>query len=184
MNRVFFSLVILCSYTFGQRADFFREDITFHLDGNRLDVEGYYWFWNTSNTPIASDIFYPFPYRFGDEIDSVRLYDLSRGQRVQYRFDGTNGISFSLSIAPRDTTVLQIGYRQKLVGDSAMYILRTTQGWGKQLDRAEYKLLVPDSLVIKGFSYPPVKTYRIQGEKIYYWEMDNFMPALDMIFYF
>jgi hypothetical protein len=184
MRILFFLQLLICSFAFGQRADFFREDITFRLDGVHLDVEGYYWFSNNSDKPIATDISYPFPNCCGEKIDSIRVYNISAAQNTRYNLDGTSGISFHLFIGPHDTALFQIGYRQKLNSDSAVYILRTTQGWGKPLNHCEYKLLVPGSLVVKDFSYPPVRSYIIQGEKIYYWEMENFMPARDMIFHF
>jgi hypothetical protein len=184
MKTTLFLLFNLCSLTYGQKADFFKEDITFRLDGFHMDVEGYYWFSNNSNNSIATDIFYPFPRSFGDTVDSIRIYNISAGQKHRYILEGTNGISFYLFIAPHDTAIFQIGYRQKLISDSAVYLLKTTQGWGKPLTHAEYKLLVPESLVIKYFSYPPIKSYKIHGEKIYYWEMNDFMPTRDMIFCF
>jgi hypothetical protein len=83
-----------------------------------------------------------------------------------------------------DTVLFQIGYRQKLNSDSAIYILKTTKGWGKPMDWAEYKLIVPDYMSIKKFSYSPDKTYKIEKNTIYYWKKLNFMPNEDMIFYF
>jgi len=184
MSKTLCLLFIICSFAYGQKADFFKEDIIFRLAGAHLDVEGYYWFLNNSDKPLESEIYYPFPNFSGEMIDSIRLYNISAGQKTRYKLEGTSGISFDLIIAPHDTTLFQIGYRQKLNGDSALYILKTTQGWGRPLIQAEYKLLVPDSLVIKKFSYPPLKSYYIQSEKIYYWKMENFMPDRDMIFNF
>ena len=184
MRNIFCVVFLICSTAFGQRADFFREDITFRLDSIHLNVEGYYWFANHSDKQVNSNIFYPFPNYHGEKIDSIRLYNISAGQETLYKLEGANGISFDLFIAPHDTALFRIGYRQKLFGDSAVYILRTTQGWGKPLVHAEYKLIVPASMKIKRFSYPPDKLYKIEKEKIYYWEMKNFMPVKDMIFYF
>ena len=184
MKIIFFLFFIFCSFAFGQRAVFFKEDITFRLDGVHLDVEGYYWFSNNSINSVSADIFYPFPSAFGDKIDSIRIYNISKGERPRYTLHNHDGISFYLFLPPHDTVLFQIGYRQKLNGDSAAYLLQTTQAWGRPLVRAEYKLLVPESFNIKRFSYPPGKSYEIQGEKIYYWEMNNFMPTRDMVFCF
>lgn len=183
MNKIFL-LLFFTSFAFGQRADFFKEDLTFRLDNVYFDVDGYYWFTNHSDKPVISNIFYPFPHYAGGEIDSIRLYSISAGQKPKYRKEGNNGISFILYIAPLDTVLFQIGYRQKLISDSAVYILKTTKGWGKPIDRAEYKLIVPDYLTIKNFSYKPDKTYKIENNTIYYWKKLNFMPNEDMIFYF
>jgi hypothetical protein len=179
------SIVLFISLTAsGQRADFFKEDITFRLDKFYFDVEGYYWFANHSDKPVSSEIYYPFPVYKGGVVDSIRLYNISAGQKTRYSLEGNNGISFHLFIPPHDTVLFQIGYRQKISGDSAIYILKTTKGWGKPLVNAEYKLIAPDNLNIKKFTYPPDKLYNIEKEKIYYWKMENFMPDNDMKFNF
>ena len=184
MRKIIYLVFLVCSISFGQRADFYREDITFRLDSVHLIVEGYYWFANHSDKHVNSNIFYPFPNYHGEKIDSIRLYNISAGQQTFYKLEGANGITFDLLIAPHDTALFRIEYRQMLSGDSAVYILRTTQGWGKPLAHAEYKLIVHDTMKIKRFSYPPDKLYNIENEKIYYWKKNNFMPAKDMIFYF
>jgi hypothetical protein len=184
MKKVLYLLLFIYTFASGQRANFFMEDIAFRLNSVQMDVEGYYWFANDSSVPVNSDIYYPFPNYSNEKIDSIRLYNISAGQNTYYKCDDAHGISFNLFIAPHDTVIFQIGYRQNILGDSATYILRTTQWWGKPLIQAEYKLIVPDSMLIKRFSYLPVKSYKIQGDKIYYWKMDNFMPTFDMIFYF
>ncbi len=184
MGKILFIVLAICLTASGQRADFLKEDITFRLDKVYFDVEGYYWFANNSSKPVNSEIYYPFPEYKGGVVDSIRLYNISAGQKTRYKLEGANGISFHLFIPPHDTVLFQTGYRQKISGDSAVYILRTTKGWGKPLVYAEYKLIVPDTLNIKKFTYPPDKLYNIEKEKIYYWKMENFMPANDMIFYF
>ncbi|MFA4923678.1 MAG: hypothetical protein WC557_05750 [Ignavibacteriaceae bacterium] len=183
MKKSFYLFFLISLFAFGQRADFYREDITFRLDSVSLDVEGYYWFANHSDIAVKSDIYYPFPNYRGETIDSIRLYNISAGHKSTFIREGEQGISFILTITPFDTVLFQIGYRQKIIGDSAVYILRTTQGWGKPIDLAEYKLLVPDYFLIKKFSYEPDKSYKMEKFMIYYWKKENFMPAQDMIFY-
>lgn len=184
MVKTIYLFFLLNLFAFGQRADFYREDITFRLDSVSLDVEGYYWFANHSDKSVKSEIYYPFPNYSGENIDSIRLYNLSAGHKSTFIREGEHGISFILNISPFDTVLFQIGYRQKIIGDSAVYILRTTQGWGKPIDYAEYKLIVPSSFMIKQFVYPPDKTYEMEKYRIYYWKKEKFMPVQDMIFYF
>jgi hypothetical protein len=176
--------LLLCLPAFGQRADFVREDVTFHCDATALRVEGLYWFANRSGHPVRSELFYPFPELPGGTIDSIRVFSLSAGRRIDIRTGDRHGISFPLFLASFDTALLRIGYRQTCHGDSAVYLLTTTQTWRKSLDRAEFKLVVPESVVMERFSYEPQKTYHIGREKIYYWEMTGFMPEKDMIFHF
>ena len=177
-------LIFIPTLSFGQRADFFREDITFRLDSIHFDVEGYYWFANPASNAINSEIFYPFPYYSGQFIDSIRLYNISLGQKTKYNLEGSTGISFLLQLAPHDTVLFQIGYRQKLIGDSAVYILKTTKAWGKPINLAEYKLMTSNNFHIVKFSYPPDKSYQIEKQRIFYWRKENFMPVKDMIFSF
>jgi hypothetical protein len=184
MKKAFYLLVLLNSVVIGQRADFFKEDITFRLDSSYMNVEGYYWFSNHSDKPILSDIYYPFSYDTGQQIDSINIFNISIGQETRFKKESKYGISFPLRLAPLDTVLLKIKYKQNLNADSAIYILKTTQFWGKPIDHAEYKLITPISLYIKKFTYPPDKTYEIEKLRIYYWKRNNFMPVQDMIFYF
>jgi hypothetical protein len=98
MKTTLFLLFNLWSLSFGQRANFCKEDITFRLDGIHMDVEGYYWFSNNSNNSISTDIFYPFPSAFGDKIDSIRIYNISAGQKHQYKLEGKMEYRFIYSL--------------------------------------------------------------------------------------
>jgi len=184
MKNFVFIFFLFAITTSSQRADFFREDITFRLDSTYFEVEGYYWFANHSDKVVNSEIFYPFPDGQSGRIDSIRLFSISSGNIVGYKKEGCSGISFLMNIYPFDTLLFQIGYRQKVVCDSAIYILRSTRGWGKPIDLAEYKLIVPDSFRIKQFSYKPDKSYKMEKFMVYYWRKENFMPDKDMIFNF
>lgn len=176
--------MVCTSLVFGQRPDFFREDITFRLDSTFLSVEGFYWFANHSDATIHSEIFYPFPYEEGEFVDSIRVYHVFDGCEVRYRREGVFGIAFPLHLSGCDTVLLQIRYRQKIKERRAVYILKTTQGWGKPLDVAEFKLITPITLYIQTFSYPPDTSYRIQNLKINVWKKEQFMPEQDMVFEF
>ncbi len=184
MKKVLLFLFLFSSLTLAQRADFFKEDLTFRLDSTHFDVNGFYWFLNNNDKPVFSEIFYPFPSAFGSEIDSIRLFNISAGQKTKYNLESGRGIYFNLYILPGDTVLFQIGYRQKLNSDGALYILRSTQAWGKPLKHAEYKLITSKYFKIREFSYKPEKIYNIEDKKIYYWKMENFMPQKDMAFIF
>ena len=128
--KILILFLLFAALAYGQRADFYKEDITFRLDSVSFDVDGYYWFANRNTLPVNSDIFYPFPQNTGGAIDSVRLYNISAGQMTKYKQEGNFGISFQLFIAPKDSLLFQIGYRQQVKNDSAVYILKATAGLG------------------------------------------------------
>ena len=181
MKQAICIILLGCSLVYGQRAKFIREDITIHLDGKRMFVEGYYWFVNPAPGPVDTEIFYPFPYRAGKAIDSVGVFDLNAGGRLVFKCEEQFGISFNLYIPPKDTTVLKIQYHQELNSDSAVYILRTTQGWAAPLTQAEFKLVTPGNLKIVEFPWPPDKTYNLDDQLIYYWRKNEFMPDHDLV---
>jgi len=67
-----------------------------------------------------------------------------------------------------------IAYTQTLLKNN-VYILRSTQAWGKPLQKAQYSLTVHDSLSIENFSYPPDS----QEDNVYHWEKYDFLPTED-----
>ncbi len=175
--------LLLASVASGQAVDFFREDITFRLSSRSLVVDGYYWFCNHSDRNLERVIFYPLNGKAGS-VDSAGVSDAAGGEKKEI-FDRTSeGFAFVLRLSADDTAVYRITYRQRISGDSAMYILRSTRTWNKPLEWAQYKLVVDSSLVITRFSYQPDKVYAIGDRTIYYWKRVRFMPDRDMVFHF
>lgn len=183
MHKLIYTLLFAYSIVFGQQINFFREDITFRLDGDYFRIEGFYWFSNRSDRAVTSEIYFPFPPHSGGRVDSIQIYDLTKGRETWTR-EEEFGLAFIVHLEPADTSLFRIKYRQKLNSDSAVYILKTTKNWGKPLAVAEFKLIIPDSFVIKGFSYPPDQLYEIEKIKIYLWKREQFLPDRNMVFYF
>jgi hypothetical protein len=170
---------------FGQDVHFVKEDITFHLSHEYFIVDGYYWFSNPSDSGAERLIYYPLPIRGKTgSVDSIDVFDITQGIQPIISDRTEAGFGFTLAIASHDTALCHIAYRQKLSGDSAMYILRSTQAWNRPLEFAEYKLVVEDSIAITGSSYDPDKVYDIEGKKIYLWRRTNFMPEKEFVVHF
>jgi hypothetical protein len=178
-------LVLLAAFASAQDIRFGKEDITFRLSRDYFIVDGYYWFSNPSDRRIERLIYYPLPMTVKiSPIDSVDVFDITHGIQPAISDRTEMGFSFMLTIADRDTTLCHIAYRQKVIGDSAIYILRSTQAWNRPLEYAEYKLVVEDSIAVTGFSYTPDKVYDIEGKKIYLWRRTDFMPEKDFVIHF
>ncbi len=185
MKAVLIFFLLLGSSALSQEVIFLKEDITFRLSSKYFVVDGYYWFSNPSNRETQRLIYYPFPPAGKDSpADSVDVFDLRRGIQPEISDRSERGFRFVLSIGGQDTALYHIAYRQKVSGDSAMYILRSTQTWNRPLDYAEYKLVVDDSVVVTRFSYDPDKVYNIEGKEIYLWRRTNFMPEDDFVVHF
>jgi len=174
--------LLLCSCALCQDVRFIREDITFELSKEYFAVEGNYWFANPSDRGSERSIYYPFPTTGqNNSVDSVDIFDITHGIRPEISDRTKSGFSFVLTISGHDTVLYHIAYRQKVGGDSAMYILRSTRAWNRPLEFAEYKLAVEDSITIIGFSYHPDKVYVIEGKKFFLWRRTNFMPEKDFV---
>jgi hypothetical protein len=168
-----------------QEVEFFKENISFQLTRETFFIDGYYWFSNPSDKNAEKIIFYPFGNTTSMEvIDSIEVFNMTKRfvQHVSKRTEG--GIYFIATLAARDTVVYRVMYRQKLIYDSVRYILRSTRQWGKPLESAEFTLRVRSPIDMLSCTYRPDTLYSIQGEKIYYWKMKNFLPDYDLVFHY
>ncbi len=177
---IFFFLV---SCVGAQTLSFLGEDIAFYLNGESFTVDGYYWFSNPSGCGTQARVFYPIACQMGP-VDSIVVADMSHSRYGDIVDSGSAGFSFRLDVGSGDTVVYHIAYRQRISGDSAAYILRSTLTWNKPLEWAEYKLVVDSSLIVTRCSYDPDKVYTIADRTIYYWKRVQFMPDKDMVFHF
>lgn len=168
-----------------QDIRFLKEDITFQIQQEYFIVEGYYWFTNQSSLLDEQLIYFPFGVTDVKEtVDSIEIYNILAGMSPRINETGNKGSFFNLNVPYRDTAVIRIKYRQKIISDSVMYILRSTQYWKKPLESAEYKLRIGKQMVMTGFSVQPDKVYSIGNENIYHWKRIDFMPEKDLIFHF
>ena len=177
-------VAMLNSCAMGQDISFVKEDITFRLDKDHFIVDGNYWFANPSDNEVARLIYYPFPATEARSVDSVDIFDITQGVQPLILNSTDGGFNFVLRIAAHDTSLCHIAYRQRISGDSAMYILRSTKAWNRPLDYAEYKLIPDESIEVVRVSYDADKVYNIEGKKIYLWRRISFMPERDFVVHF
>jgi len=167
----------------GQHVAFFKEDITFKIEGDNFYVNGIYYLKCSQNSDSSIALFYPFP---TDSIyskpDSLFIFNLTTDEVITSYLKQDGGVVFNADLD--SVTAILVSYRQQFLSGEARYILTTTQYWGKAIEVATYKLILNSKTRIKAFSYPP-DSYSIFGETmVYYWEKKNFMPLKDMIFTF
>ena len=174
--RLFFVtcvLSMLSFHLFGQRGvSFIEEYIDFSVGKSGFETNGIYVFTNNRDSEIRQEIQFPFALGI-DSIEILRVYDFSSNKNIPYR-SLNKSISFPLEMQPFDTVYINIAYTQTLLKNN-VYILRSTQTWGKPLQKAQYTLTVYDSLPVETISYPPDS----QKDNVYYWEKYNFLPSKD-----
>ena len=179
-----FVLLMISVVLPAQDVEFFREDLEFRLHGNVFSVDGLYYFRNPASHPVKQVLFYPFPdeslygkvsEEFGTELPDSASCLMSRTK---------TGAMIRLEIPPNAEKVLRIGYTQHLSGNTAKYIITTTQNWEKSFEQATYQLGVAENLHIKSFSIPPDSFLQKGNTIVYTWERKDFMPDTDFEFEF
>ncbi len=180
IRRLLFLIGILSAVgTKAQGLEFYREDLSFRLEQSHFIVDGLYFFCNVSNTPIESNIFYPFPIdSIYGEIDSILVEGVNSESLAFIR--NKKGIYFKCNINEYGKNTIRIKYRQELLANKAEYILTTTKFWNKPFEIVNYRLTVAKELKIASISYPPDS---ISGQT-YLWQKRDFMPTKDMIIEF
>ncbi|MBN2522927.1 MAG: hypothetical protein JXB24_06610 [Bacteroidales bacterium] len=165
----------------GQDVSFFKEDITFKIEGEYFYVNGIYYLSCSQNSDSSIALFYPFPTdSIHSKPDSLYIFNLNTGEEITDYLQHDHGLLFHIGLD--SVTAILVSYRQQFKFREMRYILTTTQYWGKPLEEATFKLILNSNIRIRSFSYQP-DSCGIFGETIvYYWEKKNFMPLEDMIF--
>ena len=170
----------LCFAKSGLR--FTEEDLSFEIADSIFSVQGIYYF--SSDHEGKYSILYPFPEddTFGKAFD-IHVMDIQSGEDISFKAKkDTSHVTFFVNV-DEDTPVL-ISYKQHLHGNYARYILLSTHSWKKALGRVEYKLKIAHDLSITYFSIEPDNIIELEGERLYFWQRENFMPDRDLIFEF
>lgn len=177
---LFFSLSLTA-----QSIDFYKEDITFKITPDKFYVNGLYYFKNKTDKIRKNLIYFPVtPTCVNNVADSIDIFNISKLQSIEISKKTSNGFFFILETGAHDSTIYQIQYQQDICGDSALYVLTSTQKWNKPLSSGTYKIMVPDSLKIEYFSYQPDSTYYFTNFNVYYLERKDFIPNRDLVLKF
>jgi hypothetical protein len=163
---LFLSPLLLCSQN---SLRFVGERIDFEIDRAHFTTNGLYFLANVSDRGMERVIIFPFAEN-ADSINVKHVFNLKTKHKVDFNLL-PGAISFSLYFAPHDTIGVNVFYTQK-TGPENIYILESTQAWGKALKSAKYSLQVDASVVVDGFSYPPDS----QDGNVYYWDKKDFYP--------
>jgi hypothetical protein len=177
---ILFFPIIAC---IGQNPDFFQEEITMRIKGNHFYVTGVYHLKSAQNSKIT--LVYPLPSdSIYGEVDSVYIFSMALQKVIIPECKDKYKLTFTTELSDTSDQIIQISYRQKLLSNKAVYILRSTSNWGKPLKLANYHLIVPEDIQIKSFSIEPDHSINNGKEVIYYWVRYNFMPSQNLEFAF
>jgi hypothetical protein len=164
--------------------DFFKESITLSVDESTASVSGIYYFRNNSDNAGRMPILFPF------FVDSTSIFPDTMCAYIVNEKDTTyldcrntgqhEAVMIAIPLSPNCTTVWHLDYRQKIFGPRATYILTSTGAWGKPLEEATYRFIVP-----KAFKdvqiWPEADSTLVKGKsQEYLAHRIDFMPGQDM----
>ncbi len=176
MNKIWYSVLFLFpNLLIAQGSlEFVSEKIDFSINSELFSVNGIYVLANNSDREIHPRILFPFSPN-SDSIEVRRVFNLSYGTDLQFE-KVTDGITFRMTVMPRDTVYINVAYNQKTEKEN-IYILESTQLWGKPLQRADFSLSFDNSVVIDSLSWQPCTMINNK----YYWHYIDFFPGENFI---
>lgn len=184
MRRLLFCFVFSCYFGLAgmhaqQTVSFFEEHIDFAIDHSYFTINGIYSFGNSSDHIVTQKIIFPFA-KNDALADSIRVFDLNRHKKIQF-YRLKDAIAFDITLNPKDTLDVNIGYRQGRLAKNT-YIITSTKFWGKPLKKAFYTLTVPKDMNVASFSYKPDSVTSSKKADIYYWGKYDFLPEAEFDF--
>lgn len=171
MTKYFVSLLLAIPFCLSaqQSLQFVDEKIDFAINKNRFSVNGIYCFSNNSDAEIRQTILFPFS-KDSDSVAVKRVFNLTYPENLSFQ-NLNNAIAFKMIFLPKDTVRLNIAYSQSTAKEN-IYILKSTQTWGRALIRADYSLTLDGSIQIDSLSLKPDSLVN----NVYYWTKHNFFP--------
>ena len=169
-----FTLTVATKLLAQANVNFYREEIDFMLNETYFTVNGFYYFRNNTNRNVEELLFYPFPEKVIEHIDSIAIFTMY-GKNLQYKRAG-NGLTFNIKILAFDSCFINIIYREKHNKTTVTYILTSTQVWNQPLVQCDYSFCTDEKVYIKNFAYKPDKQIGLNNNKLYFWKKRSFMP--------
>ncbi len=162
---------------------FIKENIALSVvSSDTLQVKGEYFFGTGDTAVSGAPLYYPFP------VDSFAAFPYfidvrnSRTLKAMAFSRQERGITFSVDVKARDTTVVAVIYKQTVNNRCGRYILTTTGSWGRPLIDSRYTVSMPTTLTLAYMSYECDSVYPVGKRLIYSFFKKRFMPDRDLSF--
>jgi hypothetical protein len=184
--RLIILLTVLqsCSLTvLSQDLQFYREDIVFKVSADNVVTDATYNFCNLGEKDVKTPLFYPFPEKTRELIDSIIITDLKADTILPFR-EGMSGVFFPVSVKAYGQAAYRVYFRQKLSENKFTYILTSTETWGRALEFANFELQVPAGITVDSLSYPPDSAFIKNDVQYFFWKKKDFLPKKDFEVFF
>jgi len=162
-------------------AQFVREEIIVRVHGDYCALDGTYEFRNAEEHALPWPIFYPLLNTAVIPLaDSIRICDAGTEELLPFE-SGVNGVSFALNMPPRASRIIRISYRQRTPKERMEYVLTSTKEWGRPLESATFRVVVPNALRLTHMSLPYDSVMKRGNNVEYFTRKKTFMPRSNLI---
>jgi len=166
------------------QVEFFKEEITMTVTDSTSSISGVYYFRNNTEKDKPFSVVFPF---YVDAVShyphEIRAYTVNDGDTLiiePARLEDRNVIRLRIPMKPKEVTIWHLDYSQRIDGSHARYILTSTRAWGKPLEQALYRFVIPTDFEIIDI-WPKIDKARRVKPNLELWsEKTNFMPSRDM----
>jgi len=173
---IFLSLPQLCLSKIHFKAE--RVELRIHED--RMEVTGFYFFWNDSEDADGIVLSYPF---FGHFPDIAEVWVNENGDYKRVSHDSSyekKSIIFPLFFPTTGMQEYKVRYVQKLANNLACYILTSTKLWKERLEFAIFEVYVSKELPEVQLSYQPYEVTDTDEYRVYRIEPEDFDPTTEL----
>lgn len=185
IRRISIAMMLILAIGWGevlpQSLQFYREVITVEVAGTHCWLKGDYFFRNSTSDTITIPLYYPLfdasPLPFPD---SITVTAAGSGSAISFVRQGA-GIVFVISVAAGDSAAYRVCYRQATPGHRMEYILRSTRQWRQPLEKAEYRVILPDTLRLTSVSLPMTRLWKNNRQTVFGCLRRNFLPDKNLI---
>lgn len=167
-----------------RQVEFFKEEITMTITDSTSSISGVYYFRNNTEKDKPFAVAFPF---YVDGVSQyphgIRAYTVNGDDTLTIEteaLEGQNAIRMRIPMKPKEVTVWYLDYTQRIESDYARYILTSTSAWGKPLEEATYRFIIPMDYRIIEIWPRADKVRRVKPNLEIWCEKINFMPDQDM----
>jgi len=171
----------------GEVLDLSLERISADHDTLLWTVSGRFFLSNLHSASLSRLIWFPVPASDSAGVAEdvlVSLIEPADSMEVELLYQNPRGFGFRLDLPARSFAELKIGYRQRISGSEARYVLLTANAWGRPLPSSEIYLALGQGLKLTDLPYPePVVDLGALASN-YRWTFLNFVPDKDFVLRF
>ncbi len=167
-----------------RQVEFFKEEITMAVTDSTSSISGVYYFRNNTEKDRPYSVVFPF---YVDGVShyphEIRAYAVDGDDTLTVEteaLEGQNAIRLRIPMKPEAVTIWHLDYTQRIESDYARYILTSTSAWGKPLEEATYRFIIPMDYRIIEIWPQADKARRVKPNLEMWCEKINFMPDQDM----